>query len=524
MRKTFLFLEAASLCSNSVTHAGSAARQLRARDVAIVVPTNNGASRITFCTSRHLLLQAIERHKLLEVTRMHTPFWQMLGTNLSFTNMLAGQLEGEERVATRFTTQEATIEVESLALGECRAYLSRCYNNELLSSGAAAFPLTVDRILYNQQKPFTSIVNADLCSLVNTREGEKEKGKEDERLSTIASSSADGLPLAIPHELYITGLDAALLQGYFNYNMTLHAYHFLRQSDGISCPAVWLHTGIDRSALLASGLLDPLDPSRISDRGVLAIAAAMESLRHRTIVQEPTGPSLSEHHEKHSLANDTSAENASREDAQPDPEASEKASALVDLRAALQGTVKTSFGVMVQPLGAGTALEMALWQLQQRLVGGVAALQVGEVQEEVEAYVRSPSLQGFLRSESFHDYACQNVLSILTGDVEKSYQVAEKARQCTQDPGKVAPTVQAIRRELKLHEIDLTIDMQVEDTKRTAVDFFCRCSPATLMEALKSLPEKSYQDISGQVFRCSKCSKEYHLSLPKREQQTARAE
>lgn len=499
MRKARLFLGAASQCGTGAVPkaAEDAARRLRTRDITLVVPCNRGISRITFCTSRQLLLSTMERHKLLEVTRMHTPFFQMLGTNLSFTNMLACQHEAEERVSTRFTTQEATLEVEALALGECRAYLSRSYNSELLSSGAAAFPLTVERVLYNQTNPFKSIVNADLCSLVRTKEGEQEGRGE---MGTTATSPSDSQNGVIPDGLYIPGIDAALLQGYFNYNMTLHAYHFLRQSDGISSPVVWLHTGVHRPAFLSSGLLDPLDPSRLSDRGILAVNAAVENLKDATALGGTEGKE------------------------EKDQGAEERATAIKELRSALGNAVRTSFGVMVQPLGAGTALERTLWNLQQRLIKGVAALQVGQVEEEVAGYIHSPALKTLLHSDDFHDYACQNVLSILTGDIEKSFQVAQNARQCTQDPTLLAPTIETIRRELHLQDLNRTLDMQVEDTKRTAIDYFCRCSTASLLQALKSLPEKHFKEICGQPFRCSKCNMEYRLPLENQLENTKKAE
>lgn len=502
MKRAFLLFEAATKGAVPAS-AVNAAQKLRTRDITLAVPCNEGKCRITFCTSRNVLVETIMRHKLLETTRVHLPFWQMLGSNLSFTNMLASQLEGEERVNSRFTTQEATLEVEALALGECRAYLSRAYNGELLSAGTAAFPLMVERIRFNQLKPFTSIVNADLSSLVQLREAEerRENRKSNDTASTNDNSNSDDDSISIPHELYVPGMNAALLQGYFHYNMTLHAYHFLRQSDGICSPAVWLHTGMNRDALTTSSLLSPLDLSRLSERGEMAMAAMMEKLKHTISFQGGRITSVSSADKK-----------AQNED--------EREKEVEYLRTALTSAVTTSFGAMIQPLGAGNTLSRELWKLQQLLVAGVAACQVGEVKEEVEAYIRSPSLYSLLHTDNFHDYACQNVLSILTGDVEKSFQVARNARQCTQDPSHIAPTIEAIRRELQLNDLTLTLDMQVEDAKRCAVDFFCRCSPDSLLDALKSLPELNDQKVCGQVFRCSKCSKEYHLMLPKEEKDT----
>lgn len=502
MKKAFLLFDTAAKGAATAS-AVNATQKLRTRDITLAVPCNEGKSRITFCSSRNVLVETIMRHKLLETTRVHLPFLQMLGSNLSFTNMLASQQDGEERVNSRFTTQEATIEVEALALGECRTYLSRAYNGELLSAGNPAFPLTVERVLFNQIKPFTSIVNADFSSLVQLREAEEstENRKSDDTASTKDNFNADDDSIRIPYELYVPGMNSALLQGYFHYNMTLHAYHFLRQSDGICSPAVWLHTGIDRDALTKSGLLNPLDLSRLSERAEVMVAAMAEKLKHAISFQGGR------------ITSDPSVEKKAQNE-----EGREKE--VENLRTALTSAVTTSFGVMIQPLGAGNALARELWKLQQLLVAGVAACQVGEVKEEMEAYIRSPSLYSLLHEDNFHDYACQNVLSILTGDVEKSFQVARKARQSTQDPSHIAPTIEAIRRELQLHALTLPLDMQVEDTKRCAVDFFCRCSPDSLLEALKSLPEISDQKVCGQVFRCSKCSKEYHLSLPKEEKET----
>lgn len=479
MRRCAIFLCGASDASST---SSAAAMALRTRDITLKVPCNKGTCRITFCSSRHLLQSVIQRHRLLDVTKAHTPFWQLVGTNLSFTNLLACQHDGEERVATRFTTNEATVAVESMALGECRAYLQPQYNQQLVKDGKPTFPLFVDRVLYNQPKPFSSMVSANL-SLVKlvgpdmTKEDVmKEDGLPPEALDELGSP---------PHSLYLN-MDAALLQGYFNYNMTLHGYHFLRQSDGV-VPAIWLHTGVRRRALEKSGLMDPLDASKLSEMGELAVNAS---------VPQPEGTTLN----------------------------AEQSSAVDALQHALDQCIHTSFGLMITPLAAGAATERALWELQQRILNGAAASQVSEVEEEVAELTKAPTLHALLNSVDFHTYACQSVLSIVTGDMDKSRAVAEKARQCTQDPAVLAPKVEAIRRELKLDEISIPLELDVEETSRCALDFFCRCSPANFFNALRSLPEESYKGVYGQPFRCSQCNKTHVVSQKAWEELSAERE
>eukprot|EP00796_Vickermania_ingenoplastis_P005907 gene5907-4222_t len=428
-------------------------RALKARDITLTVPCNKGTCRLTFCSTRHLLRDVIQRHQLLEVTRAHTPFWQMLGTNLSFTNLLASQHDGEERVSTRFTVNEATIAVEAMALGECRAHLQKDYNQQLMSQKKDPFPLRVDRVLYNQPQAFSSHVNANLDFLIDLQ-GDPPAAAEDDR--------------SPPHALFLKGMDAASLQAYYHYNMTLHAYHFLRQSDGV-VPAMWLHTGIKRKPLVESGLLEPLDNSRLTETGRAAVRAGLPA---------------------DAAAHGSEASQLSQQ-----------------LYRALEQSVASSFGLMITPLAAGGPTERAMWHLQQLLVRGVTASQVTEVEEEARELTKCPTLHSLLQEDDFHLYACQTVLSIVTGDVEKSSAVAEKARQCTRDPSRLAEAVQSVRKELRLEEAGLQLDLEVDQASRCAVDFFCRCSPTNFVNALKTLPEETYQAVYQKPFRCSLCTK-----------------
>lgn len=402
------------------------------------------------------------RHKLLERTKTHCPFWQLLGTNLSFTNLLASSMgKDEERVLTRFTSNEATIAVESLALGECRAHLQGTHNQKLVGEGQPQFPLRVDRILYEQKKPFTSIVAANLSNLVT----QKEKPADNDEEPT---------PL-----LCLKGINDALLQGYFHYNMTLHAYHFLRQSEAIS-GMVWLHSDVRRQVILKSGMLDTLDPTKLTEMGELAIASEWPPILNLEGVKPPS---------------------------------EEEVEAVKALEETILNSVRTSFGVMITPLAAGNAMDSALRQLQERLLCGVAVFQVSEIEEEVETQQTCPTLYKLLRSDDFHLHSCQNILSILTNDVEKSTMAAEKARQSIQDPLKLAPIVKAIRSELHFDDLPLDkIDLDVEHLSRCGVDFFCRCSPVDFFSSLMSLPEETYKVLYGKPFRCSHCCHLHQVS------------
>lgn len=260
--KTLLHLRAASPTSSS---SKEMLHRLRTRDITLRVPSKDGLLRFVFCATSHLWHETIRRHNLWSATGGHTPFLELLGTHLSFTNMLAALQDGEERVACRLTSDEATICTEALALGECRSYVLPEYNGELIESGRQPFPLKVDRILYKQRQPFTSVVNADLRAIAAPVEG------DDERIAAygvapIPSGSGVGSPAAaeIPQpplslNLHEASLDS--LVSFFSHNMTAHGYNFLRRSNGC-VPALML-----RSRLLPDVLKDtPVDQSLSEER------------------------------------------------------------------------------------------------------------------------------------------------------------------------------------------------------------------------------------------------------------------
>jgi len=109
--RTLLRCSATSGCTSSVQHTSAATLKdvLRHRDITLCVPSVDGRHRLTFCSSQHLLTECIRRHDLLVATQCHLPFLELLGTSLSFTNLLAAQHEGEERIDVQLTADEATI-------------------------------------------------------------------------------------------------------------------------------------------------------------------------------------------------------------------------------------------------------------------------------------------------------------------------------------------------------------------------------------------------------------------------------
>ncbi|KAH9580057.1 Heat shock protein Hsp33 [Trypanosoma melophagium] len=208
-------------------------RRLRTRDITLRVPTKSGNVRLVYANTRNLLKETIRRHQLGTRTHGHRSFLELVGSHLTFTNILAALQEGEERVISRFTADHATIITESLALGESRCYI-RGENNES-NIDLTPFPLKVDRILYGQRQPFSSMTAARLDNLICDNEEEDSVGGG---LDISTSNNNNNTMKQVPRALGLQDLPHELLQEYFRYNISLHGYNFFRQSEGAAV-ALW---------------------------------------------------------------------------------------------------------------------------------------------------------------------------------------------------------------------------------------------------------------------------------------------
>lgn len=445
---------AATVTSGTLRHS------LRTRDITLRVPSKDRLSCTVFCSTRDILRQAVDRHDWIASTNAHAPFLRLVGTHITFTNLLAALQEGEERVESRFTADEATVATSALALGECVAYLSPSYNAELMEkSGALPFPLKVDRILYNQPRPFTSLVNAHyeelVCCDASKVVGERDVGRRlaEGYLRTGAAppslSEGDGATATAeavpppPFSLELQHVDRRRLVEYFSYNVTLHGYTYFRRSNG-SVSALGLYSAVDEELLQA-------------------------------VPKKPNGVSKTQSGEG-ALGDDEHGEAERR-------------------REALQAAFPASYGVLVQPFAAGNAVDWSLWKLQRALTAAAA----------VEG---TPLSALHERAVTAHT-ACQDTLSLVTGDYEGAFVAATVARQYTEDPGRVAAVVEPLRRQLGIDDVRVPLDGA--EATRTGLDFFCRCSTAGLLASLIGLPEERLRSLQREnTFRCTYCGRVHH--------------
>ncbi|GET90769.1 hypothetical protein, conserved [Leishmania tarentolae] len=448
----------AAVCtsSHSLESAHSTMHAFRTRDITLRVPSKDKLVRFSFCSARHLLAETIRRHGLLRSTGAHLDFLQLLGTQITFANLLASALEGEERVETRFTAEEATILTEALALGECRCYLRPEYNAQLEERDLPTFPLRVNRILYGQEKPFSSVVHADL--------GELLQPPCEAASTSAAASTCTNEASGVPFSLYVPGMARRVpveaWKSFFSYNSSLHAYNYLRRSDG-SIPAVWMQSRIDAASLRDHGFL--------SADGTVAAAAWQPD--------------------------ETCRGNDGEKKAQ-------------DAHRALLRTIPFSFGVVVTPLAAGVAVDQRVSQLNRAVMEAAALLSASPGSGATATSALQPLLE---RCAETHT-TCQYILSLVSGDHDGAYQAAVAARQYSAEPAHVAAVVDPIRRALGVQ--DFVVPLEATEAVRTGLDFFCRCSKQNVVESLVSAPACALESLkaSDNTVHCSFCGKCYGLA------------
>lgn len=440
---------------------------LRTRDLTLRVPSKDRCSRVVFASTRGILAETIDRHDLIASTDGHVPFLRLAGSLFTLANILASLQDGEERVDLRFTGDEATIVAEALALGECRAYPRPTFNAQLVEQHQMPpFPLKVDRVLYNQTQPFSSMLTANFSEILTSEASkviaEKETGRRlaeaylaggIEVMRGIWKNTGGGGEVGTdllpppPYALQLPTAEIERLVDFFTYNLTLHGYNFFRRSDGCVA-ALGLSTAIDAELLKAI----PVKPS--------------------------------------------TAEGAEEE--------AEGRRARLD---AVRAAAPLSYGFLVQPLAAGPAVDWGLWKLQRAMAAAEAASfgPGGSPTRGVLAPLHRRAL-------SEHT-ACQDTLSLVTGDYEGAFEAAVVARQYTADPAAVAAIVEPLRTKLGIADVKIALDGK--EANRTGLDFFCRCSTAGILESLVSLPEETLQPLMVENdFRCTFCGKT-HRAQPK---------
>ncbi|KPA83191.1 putative mitochondrial hypothetical protein [Leptomonas pyrrhocoris] len=460
--------------SSTLSSANSTLHSFRTRDITLRIPSKDHLVRVSFCSTRYLLAETIRRHSLLRVTGANLPFLQLLGTQLTFTNLLASAQEGEERVETRLTSDEATILTEALALGECRCYLRPEYNAQLEAEGQPTFPLRVNRILYRQRAPFSSLVHADLAELLQPPIPTSSDGH-------VKDAEGGAVDHTVPFSLFtptmVSRVPLDAWTNFFAYNSTLHAYNYLRRSDGC-VPAVWLHTALDAAVLRADDLLDA------------------------------DGTPLSNPHVKADVKSPDSKE------AEKVAEAQAQA-----LQRTLRHAIPHSFGVIVTPLAAGDAVERQVGQLNRVLMEAAVLLHAPPTSgrnassDSGGAAASASPLQSLLERCKEKHTTCQHILSLLTGDHEGAHASAVAARQYSEDPAQVAAVVDPIRRAMGV--ADFVLPLAATEAVRTGLDFFCRCSKQNIVSSLTAAPASALTSLKENdgVVNCSFCGKHYQLTV-----------
>ncbi|CCW68054.1 unnamed protein product [Phytomonas sp. Hart1] len=441
--------------------------RLRRHDLTLRVPSRDGLLRISFCSSAVLLFETIWRHRVLAERPLNFPFLNLVGTHLNLTNLLASFQEGEERVRCHFAAREMTIVTEALALGECRCYFQ--HNPEYApAESSAPFPLKVDRILYNQSKPFTSVVNADLarlktCEIIShSLDGSDSAciNSLDEIIPLLKKSDLETSSSLFPSSpLFglkgIQSVNSDTLKAFFDYNISLHGYNLFRQSEGCSA-VVFAHTSLleQRIEELTMALM-----SEISKDEALTLAQNVDLNEKNKAKWLDTLPSL----------------------------------------------VPLSFGVVVQPLAASNRIEWQLWLLQSTLMQASLALMTSKTGVDNLPHNILFLKPLFDRCAETHA-TCQYILSLITGDYNGAHAVSEKARQYTHPVEEVATIVEPIRRALEINGI--FIELEASAAVRTRLDFFCRCSTANLLQGLENAPVDSLRELmSTNDFCCTYCGK-----------------
>ncbi|EPY27332.1 hypothetical protein STCU_05804 [Strigomonas culicis] len=465
---------------------GTLLHRMKMRDVSLVVPNADGTIRLTFIQNRHMLNETVHRHDLLNQflpdlfatdSAAIARGLELVGTNLSFVNLLSAQLEQEERVEVRYAAGPFILLSESMALGETRCHLrapaddapaaardERCLDTFLqwlrAEQGASGdmlretLRLKVDKVLYNQNKKFVSLVKSNFASLLCTEDATAAAGAP----VPLSLRLLPPLEALLPRQTLDPAVQHRLerLHDYYLHNMTLHAYNYFRSSDGVVA-AVWCETLLrERDGRVA----DPADGS---------------------------------------------------------------------------GVARESCGVLLTPLAAGGQAERDVYDVQRRLVQFAAA---PPADSRDAAATSSPGHALLRLLNRDHEqqpgagpnrYLTQEVLSFFTGDYEGAALAAEQARHFTnRDLRAVERRVEPLRRRVWGDALARPgaprLSLNGAAARRCRLDFFCRCSKFDLLNSFITLPEEVFHQVMGEQLalheggsadegiRCTYCGKRHVIA------------
>lgn len=168
------------------------------------------------------------------------------------------------------------------------------------------------------------------------------------------------------------------------------------------------------------------------------------------------------------------------------------------VEAALREDVRSAFGIVAVPLAGGAALDRRVWRVQNALAAAAAAESEGPLAPLV------------LRAATAFT-ACQDTLSLLSGDYEGAFAVAAGARQYREDPAAVAAVVEPIRKQLGIEGFRAALD--TAGAARTGLDFFCRCSKRGVMQSLAGAPAAVMAQVrESPDVTCTLCRTTHYLT------------
>lgn len=422
----------------------------KTRDVALKVVSKCGRFRICAVSTTNILQQTIDRHNLHD---LESAALDLLGTHISLTNLMASLLQGEERLECKFMSNfDVSFVCESLALGECRAYLGNS------RPGTMDNVLSVQRVLYNNSDPALSATVASFDDVI------PETSYAD-TFSIMGSDESKAIRLQKSAVLHA--------RQRFNLNLTPHAFHYFRQSEGIPT-----------AVLLTSSVED--DYNHLTNPTVSSSVQDAQPPRKRVV--HSTGVLVQP------LAIDMEKENKT-------PLVISKLQNLFN-GIALCPNPPTVSSVAHTALGIRNTEEGLLVQ-------DILSLVTGD-------YKGAKAVAEAARQMSTNDI---ETVQLQYQPIRERYGLTELSASEENTNPEIAS--EPSNKPLSASEAVLSqtaIALDPSSLTRTALDFFCRCSIDTISQSFSALQKEDRRDLVGKTAGCVYCGKEYvleakHLNL-----------
>eukprot|EP00744_Colponema_vietnamica_P026286 GILI01038930.1.p1 GENE.GILI01038930.1~~GILI01038930.1.p1 ORF type:complete len:473 (-),score=91.09 GILI01038930.1:73-1458(-) len=417
----------------------------KTRDVALKVVSKCGLYRICAVSTTNPLQQTIDRHNLHS---LESPALDPLGTHISLTNLIASMLQGEERLECKFMANfDVSLVCESLALGECRAYLGNS------RPGTMDNVLSVQRVLYNNTDPALSATVASFDDVL-----------PEELYKPTFSIMGTGGDDAKAERFLKSAVEHARHR--FNLNLTPHAFHYFRQSEGIPTAVLLTSSVEDDYSHLTTGAAGEGVPSEARKRVVHSTGVLVQPL---AIDMEKENKTPLVIRKLQNLFNGIALCPAP-------PTVSAIAHTALGLR-------NSEEGLLVQDI-----LSLVTGDYSGARAVAAAARQMNTEDVETVRLQYQPIRDRYGLQELGTEASPASVGGIAESGSTKQVAVAEEVLNQT------------------------AIALDPTSLTRTSLDFFCRCSIESISGSFVSLPEAERVDLVGKTAGCVYCGKEYALS------------